>query len=53
MHAKIPEECPECTTQLVVDDETIYCPECGLVTQTSIAYVAGQKIVLPHGLRLG
>ena len=53
MHAKIPEECPECTTQLVVDDETIYCPQCGLVTQTSIAYVAGHKFNLPHGLRLG
>ena len=53
MHAKIPTECPECTTPLLVDDETIYCPGCGLVTQTSTQYVAGQQIVLPHGLRLG
>lgn len=53
MHAKIPDECPECNTQLIIDDETIYCPGCGLVTQTSTDYVAGQKYFLPHGLRLG
>lgn len=51
--AHIPSKCPECETPLTVDDEEIYCPCCGLITQTSISFIAGVKYHLPHGLRLG
>jgi len=51
--AHIPETCPECNEPLTVDHETIYCPKCGLITQTSTCYTAGFKYHLPHGLRLG
>ena len=49
----IPNRCPKCKTILEVDDEQIYCPNCGLVTHDSITYTAGIKHHLPHGLRLG
>jgi len=53
LHSHIPDTCPDCGEHLTVDDETIYCPNCGLVTQTSSNYTAGFKYHLPHGLRLG
>lgn len=56
LRSHVPHKCPECGTELTVDHEQteqIYCPECGLVTQDSTAYVAGFHIVYPHGLRLG
>ena len=53
LQAKTPTKCPRCEQKLVIDDEEIYCPNCGIITETSIQYVAGQKFHLPHGLRLG
>ena len=44
--------CPECHHKLIVDDEQIYCPLCGLITQDSTCYIAGVKYYLPHGLKL-
>lgn len=52
LQAKTPHECPECNNELTVDDEQIYCPKCGLVTQDSYNYIAGIKYTLPHGLKL-
>ena len=52
LQAKTPTKCPECNTELIVDDEQIYCPQCGLVTQDSYNYAAGLKYHLPHGLKL-
>lgn len=49
----IPNRCPKCKTILEVDDEQIYCPNCGLITQNSTEYAAGIHTKLPHGLRLG
>ena len=49
----IPVRCPRCKTILEIDDEQIYCPHCGLITQNSTNYSAGMKTKLPHGLRLG
>ena len=34
---------------LTIDDDETYCTHCGLVTSTSIEYVAGIKINLPYG----
>lgn len=53
MQSHIPPYCPECHTLLIIDEEQIYCPECGLVTQDSTMFQAGIKFHLPHGLRLG
>jgi uncharacterized Zn finger protein (UPF0148 family) len=53
LQAHTPTHCPECDCELTIDDEQIYCPECGLVTQDSTEYVASIKYHLPHGLRLG
>ena len=53
IQSHIPHKCPECHTILEVDDEQIYCPKCGLVTQDSTEFVSGIKYHLPHGLRLG
>ncbi len=53
IQAHTPNTCPECEHDLVIEDEQVYCPHCGLVTQDSIPYVAGFHIVYPHGLRLG
>ena len=53
IQAHTPHVCPECQSELKTDDEQIYCPKCGLVTQDSIQYSAGHKYHLPHGLRLG
>lgn len=53
LQAKTPTQCPECNTELTVDDEQIYCSKCGLITQDSYNYIAGVKYNLPHGLRLG
>lgn len=53
MLSHIPPYCPECHTHLIIDDEQISCPACGLVTQDSTYYNGGQKFHLPHGLRLG
>ena len=44
---------PECGEDLEVDDEQVYCPQCGLVCMDSICYVAGFKYDLPYGLKLG
>lgn len=52
LQAKTPTICPHCERDLIVDDEQIYCPNCGLVTQDSYNYTAGIKIWLPHGLKL-
>lgn len=43
----LPKNCPECEHSLEHEGETIFCPHCGLITYTSIEYVAGQKIDLP------
>ena len=53
LQAHIPSLCPECGTELEVDDEQIYCPKCGLITQDSYDFHAGQHFTLPHGIRLG
>lgn len=53
MQSHIPNRCPECKNQLIIDEEQIYCPYCGLITQNSTMFNAGIKIHLPHGLRLG
>lgn len=53
IQSHIPSECPECSHDLVIDDEQIFCPHCGLVTQDSSEFVSGMKYHLPHGLRLG
>ena len=52
MKSHIPHKCPECHTTLEVDEEQIYCPHCGLITQDSTCYHAGRKFTLPHGLKL-
>ena len=45
--------CPECGNPIdyTEDEDEYYCTVCGLVTQSSTEYVAGQKIVLPFGRR--
>ena len=48
----IPTTCPHCKTTLETDEEQVYCPKCGLVTQDSYNYQAGRKYHLPHGLKL-
>ena len=53
IQSHIPSYCPECHNHLVIDDEQIYCPHCGLITQDSNRFIAGFKFHLPHGLRLG
>ena len=47
----LPQFCPECDSELdhTIDEDETICSKCGLVTSTSIEYVAGQKIDLPHG----
>ena len=52
LQAHIPKTCPECNNELIVDEEQIYCPKCGLITQDSYNYQAGQHFKLPHGLKL-
>lgn len=44
--------CSECGNELTVDEDEIYCEDCGLIASSSIRYVAGHKIDLPQGLRL-
>ena len=44
-----PSTCPECEAELIMDDYETYCPDCGLVTSTSIDYVGGVRIQLPYG----
>ena len=48
-------KCPECGAPVTATEDTdeIYCTKCGLITSASIAYVAGKKIDLPHGIRIG
>ena len=43
--------CPECDGELEesLDEDETLCKQCGLVTSASIEYVAGIKIILPHG----
>ncbi len=53
LQSHIPNTCPECSHELKIDDEQIFCPKCGLVTQDSSEFIAGMKYHLPHGLRLG
>lgn len=48
----VPVTCPECGTELTIDEEELYCNHCGLVCSSSIDYVAGFKIDLPYGVRL-
>lgn len=52
IQSHIPSRCPHCHNELTVDEEQIYCPHCGLVTQDSYPYQAGQHFKLPHGLKL-
>ena len=52
IQAHVPNTCPECNNELIVDEEQIYCPNCGLITQDSYDYQAGIKYHLPHGLKL-
>lgn len=52
IQSHIPSRCPKCHTPLTVDDEQIYCPACGLVTQDGYDYSAGLKYHLPHGIKL-
>ena len=52
IQANTPKTCPECEHELIVDNEQIYCPKCGLVTQDSYNYTAGTQYKLPHGLKL-
>lgn len=52
IQSHIPKRCPHCNSILIVDEEQIYCPHCGLVTQDSYPYQAGQHFKLPHGLKL-
>lgn len=52
IQSHIPTKCPHCNTILEVDEEQVYCPQCGLVTQDSYNYQAGQRFTLPHGLKL-
>ena len=52
MKSHIPKKCPDCGELLIIDEEQIYCPKCGLVTQDSYNYQAGQHFTLPHGLKL-
>ena len=45
-------QCPECRGSIIKDESgEEYCETCGLVTRTHIAYVAGQRISLPFGLK--
>lgn len=53
LQAHTPTTCPDCGEQLTIDNEEIYCETCGLITQASTEYTAGNKYTLPHGLRLG
>ena len=53
IQSHIPSYCPDCGEPLTIDDEEIYCPSCGLVTQGSYPYVAGLYFPFRHGLRLG
>jgi len=52
MQSHIPRKCPKCGEELEVDEEQIICPNCGLITQDSYNYQAGQHFTLPHGLKL-
>ena len=52
LQSHIPKSCPHCRCELVVDEEQIYCPSCGLVTQDSYNYQAGMHFTYPHGLKL-
>ena len=45
----IPDTCPECDSPLEDHEYETICTHCGLVTSTTIEYVAGQKIILPYG----
>lgn len=45
----IPNFCPECYTPLEYEEDEKYCPHCGLVTSTTVEYVAGQRISIPYG----
>jgi len=53
MQSHIPNTCPECGEPLTVDDEQVYCNNCGLVCLDSTEYTAGLKYTLPYGLKLG
>lgn len=47
--------CPECGGEVEYsseDEDEAYCTSCGLITSASSQYVAGQKIILPYGIRL-
>lgn len=45
-------QCRECRGSIIKDESgEEYCEKCGLVTRTHIAYVAGQRISLPFGLK--
>lgn len=52
IQSHIPSYCPECGESLTVDEDQIYCPKCGLITQSSTTYSAGLKFRLPHGIKL-
>lgn len=52
IQAHTPNTCPFCAHELTVDDEQVYCPQCGLVCQDSTQYVAGTRICLPYGLKI-
>ena len=52
MLSHIPKKCPDCHHDLIVDEEQIYCPHCGLITQDSYNHLAGIPFKLPHGLKL-
>ena len=52
MQSSIPTQCPECGSELIADEDHIYCSRCGLITMASISYVAGQRIDLPYGILL-
>ena len=52
MQSSIPAQCPECGSELITDEDHIYCSRCGLITMASISYVAGQRIDLPYGILL-
>lgn len=52
IQSHIPNKCPDCQSILETDEDIIYCPHCGLITQSSTTYVAGLKYRLPHGIKL-
>ena len=53
MQSHIPNRCKHCGTLLTIDEEQIYCSECGLIHQDSTMFNGGIKITLIYGLRLG